>query len=33
MNDAEKSRRTKVIPVWVDTDSKAMSFSPVTPDE
>jgi hypothetical protein len=33
MNDAEKSRRTKVIPLWVDTDSKAMSFSPVTPDE
>jgi hypothetical protein len=32
-NDAEKSRRTKVIPVWVDSDSKAMSFSPVTPDE
>jgi len=32
-NDAEKSRRTKVVPVWVDSDSKAMSFSPVTPDE
>ena len=32
-NDAEKSRRTKVIPLWVDTDSKAMSFSPVTPEE
>src|SRR6267142_1951944 len=32
-NDAEKSRRTKVIPIWVDTESKAMSFSPVTPEE
>ncbi len=32
-NDAEKSRRTKVIPVWVDSESKAMSFSPVTPEE
>jgi hypothetical protein len=32
-NDAEKSRRTKVIPVWVDSDSKAMSFSPISPDE
>jgi hypothetical protein len=32
-NDAAKSRRTKVIPLFVDTDSKAMSFSPVTPDE
>jgi hypothetical protein len=33
MNDQEKSRRTKVIPVFVDTESKALSFSPVTPDE
>lgn len=32
-NDAEKSRRTKVVPVWVDSNSKAMSFSPVTPEE
>jgi hypothetical protein len=32
-NDAEKSRRTKVVPVWVDSESKAMSFSPVTPEE
>lgn len=32
-NDAVKSRRTKVIPLFVDTDSKAMSFSPSTPDE
>jgi hypothetical protein len=32
-NDAEKSRRTKVIPIWVDTETKAMSFSPVTPEE
>jgi len=32
-NDAEKSRRTKVIPLFVDSDSKGMSFSPQTPDE
>src|SRR5215813_4052819 len=32
-SDPEKSRKTKVIPIWVDTESKAMSFSPVTPDE
>src|SRR5258705_2202388 len=32
-NDAEKILRTKVIPIWVDTESKAMSFSPVTPEE
>jgi len=32
-NDAAKSRRTKVIPLFVDTDSKAMSFSPSSPDE
>jgi len=31
--DATKSRRTKVIPLFVDADSKAMSFSPVTPEE
>jgi hypothetical protein len=33
MNDQEKSRRTKVIPVFVDADTKALSFSPVTPEE
>jgi len=33
MNDQEKSRRTKVIPVFVDADSKALSFSPTTPEE
>jgi len=32
-NEAEKSRRTKVIPLFVDSDSKGMSFSPQTPDE
>lgn len=32
-NDAVKSRRTKVIPVFVDPDSKALSFSPTTPEE
>ena len=31
--DPTKSRRTKVIPLFVDADSKAMSFSPVTPEE
>ncbi len=33
MNDQDKSRRTKVIPVFVDADSKALSFSPTTPEE
>lgn len=32
-NDQTKSRRTKVIPLFVDTDSKSMSFSPTTPDD
>ncbi|HET9802893.1 MAG TPA: hypothetical protein VFP96_06640 [Candidatus Acidoferrum sp.] len=32
-NDPVKSRRTKVIPLFVDVDSKAMSFSPSSPDE
>jgi len=32
-SDAQKSRRTKVIPVWVDSDSKAMSFSPFSAEE
>jgi hypothetical protein len=32
-NDAEKSRRTKTIPLWVDTESKAISFSPNSADE
>ena len=32
-NDQAKSRRTKVIPLFVDANSKAMSFSPVTPEE
>src|SRR5258707_13258937 len=33
LNDQGKSRRTKVIPVFVDADSKALSFSPTTPEE
>lgn len=32
-NDAEKSRRTKTIPLFVDTQSKSISFSPNSPDE
>lgn len=32
-NDPVKSRRTKVVPLFVDVDSKAMSFSPSSPDE
>ena len=32
-NDPVKNRRTKVIPLFVDVDSKAMSFSPTSPDE
>jgi len=32
-SDAQKSRRTKVIPVFVDANSKAISFSPSTPEE
>jgi len=32
-NDTEKSRRTKVIPLFVDSNSKGMSFSPTEPDE
>ncbi|GAC1635850.1 MAG: hypothetical protein NVS9B14_13610 [Candidatus Acidiferrum sp.] len=32
-NDQTKSRRTKVIPLFVDADSKAMSFSPASPEE
>lgn len=27
-NDAEKSRRTKTVVLWVDTNSKSLSFSP-----
>jgi hypothetical protein len=33
VNDAEKSRRTKVIPLWVDAETKSISFSPITPEE
>ena len=29
----EKSRRTKTIPLFVDTGSKSISFSPNSPDE
>ncbi len=32
-NDPDKSRRTKTISLWVDTDSKALSFSPNSADE
>ncbi|MBS1839752.1 MAG: hypothetical protein JST77_02760 [Acidobacteria bacterium] len=32
-NDPEKSRRTKTIPLFVDTGSKAISFSPDSGDE
>ncbi len=32
-SDAQKSRRTKVIPVFVDPNSKALSFSPTTPED
>ncbi len=32
-NDPEKSRRTKTIPLWVDPESKAISFSPNSADE
>ncbi len=32
-SDAQKSRRTKVIPVFVDPSSKALSFSPTTPED
>ncbi len=31
-NDPEKSRRTKTIPLFVDTTSKAISFSPDSSD-
>ena len=32
-NDPEKSRRTKTISLWVDPESKAISFSPNSADE
>jgi|SRR5882672_297697 len=32
-NDPDKSRRTKTISLWVDTESKALSFSPNSADE